>query len=51
MISNEHEDNDIEPELGNENVKIEVPFNPEDINIKIVPRNIGQYQCEIIELH
>lgn len=24
---------DIEEEKGNENIKIEVPFNPEDINI------------------
>jgi hypothetical protein len=38
----------IEPELGNENVKIVVPFNPEDINIKIVPRNIGQL-VELLE--
>ena len=33
---------DVEKEEGNENVKIERPFNPNDININIVPRNIGQ---------
>lgn len=43
-----HESQDIEPEVGNENLKIEVPFNPEDINIKIVPRNIGQL-VELLE--
>ncbi|KAA6334989.1 hypothetical protein EZS27_016738 [termite gut metagenome] len=35
------EDN-IEPEEGNENVKNEIPFNPNDISINIVPRTIGQ---------
>lgn len=51
MTNTEFEETDelgIEPELGNENVKIEVPFNPEDINIKIVPRNIGQL-VELLE--
>jgi hypothetical protein len=38
----------IEEEIGNEEVKIEVPFNPSDINIKIVPRNIGQL-VELLE--
>lgn len=38
----------IEEELGNEDVKIEVPFNPSDINIKIVPRNVGQL-VELLE--
>lgn len=33
---------DIEEESGNDEIEITVPFNPEDINIKIVPRNIGQ---------
>ncbi len=42
------EESDIEPEIGNENIKIEVPFNPEDINIKIIPRNIGQL-VELLE--
>jgi hypothetical protein len=32
----------IEPEEGNENVKAEIPFNPNDISISIVPRTIGQ---------
>jgi hypothetical protein len=48
MINGETENSEIEEELGNENVKIEVPFNPEDINIKIVPRNIGQL-VELLE--
>ena len=42
------EESDIEPEVGNENIKIEQPFNPEDINIKIIPRNIGQL-VELLE--
>jgi hypothetical protein len=33
---------DIEPEEGNENIKNENPFNPNDININIVTRTIGQ---------
>ncbi|MGJ1327473.1 DUF262 domain-containing protein [Sphingobacterium multivorum] len=33
---------EIEEELGNENSITEVPFNPNDISINIVPRNIGQ---------
>ena len=36
------EDNDIEIEEGNENIKIDNPFNPNDININIVTRTIGQ---------
>jgi hypothetical protein len=32
----------IEPETGNEDVKVEIPFNPNDISISIVPRTIGQ---------
>lgn len=42
------EESDIEPEIGNENIKIEVPFSPEDINVKIIPRNIGQL-VELLE--
>ncbi|WP_291099696.1 MULTISPECIES: DUF262 domain-containing protein [unclassified Flavobacterium] len=41
-------DSDIETEEGNEDIKIEVPFNPSEINIKIVPRNIGQL-VELLE--
>ncbi|MBK8806979.1 MAG: DUF262 domain-containing protein [Bacteroidales bacterium] len=48
MIETKIEESEIEPELGNDDVKIEVPFNPEDINIKIVPRNIGQL-VELLE--
>lgn len=33
---------EIEDDKGNENIKNEVPFNPEDISINIVPRTIGQ---------
>ncbi|GHT38309.1 hypothetical protein AGMMS49965_01250 [Bacteroidia bacterium] len=32
----------IEPEEGNENVKNEIPFDPNEITINIVPRTIGQ---------
>ena len=39
---------DIEKEEGNEEINIEVPFNPSEINIKIVPRNIGQL-VELLE--
>jgi hypothetical protein len=42
------ENEDIESELGNEDVKIEVPFDPSEINIKIIPRNIGQL-VELLE--
>lgn len=35
-------DTNIEPEIGNEEVKSEIPFNPNDINVSIVPRTIGQ---------
>lgn len=45
---NEEEINDIEIEEGNENIKIEVPFDPSEINIKIIPRNIGQL-VELLE--
>lgn len=38
----------VEKELGNDEITIEVPFKPEDINIKIVPRNIGQL-VELLE--
>lgn len=41
---------DIEKEEGNEDIKIEVPFDPSEINIKIVPRNIGQL-VELLEDH
>ena len=44
----EESGNFVEPEEGNENVKIEVPFNPSEINIKIIPRNIGQL-VELLE--
>ncbi len=47
MGENEQID-DIEAEIGNENVRIEVPFDPSQINIKIVPRNIGQL-VELLE--
>jgi hypothetical protein len=33
---------DIEEEKGNEGVKSEIPFDPNEINISIVPRTIGQ---------
>ncbi len=49
-MSNTEEINDIELELGNEDIKIEVPFDPSEINIKIVPRNIGQL-VELLEDH
>mgnify|MGYP003590656271 CR=1 FL=1 len=39
---------DIEIEEGNDNIEISVPFNPEEINIKIIPRNIGQL-VELLE--
>lgn len=42
------ENEDIESELGNEDIKIEVPFDPSEINIKIIPRNIGQL-VELLE--
>lgn len=32
----------IEQEIGNENVQNEIPFDPNDISINIVPRTIGQ---------
>ncbi|MCT3756871.1 hypothetical protein BAX96_16315 [Elizabethkingia anophelis] len=44
----EEESSDVEKEIGNEEIVIEVPFKPEDINIKIVPRNIGQL-VELLE--
>jgi len=44
----EVDENQIEEELGNENVNIEIPFNPSEINIKIIPRNIGQL-VELLE--
>lgn len=39
---------DVESEEGNEDIRIEVPFKPEDINIKIIPRNVGQL-VELLE--
>ena len=42
------ENEEIESELGNEDIKIEVPFDPSEINIKIIPRNIGQL-VELLE--
>lgn len=47
-LDNEELDSDIESEEGNEEIKIEVPFDPSEINIKIVPRNIGQL-VELLE--
>ncbi|MBB6003027.1 DUF262 domain-containing protein [Arcicella rosea] len=47
MGENEQID-DIEEEVGNENIRIEVPFDPSQINIKIIPRNIGQL-VELLE--
>ncbi|HAY3539483.1 TPA: DUF262 domain-containing protein [Elizabethkingia anophelis] len=44
----EEESSDVEKEIGNDEIVIEVPFKPEDINIKIVPRNIGQL-VELLE--
>jgi len=32
----------VEKEEGNDNIKIEVPFDPNDITINIIPRTIGQ---------
>lgn len=46
---NQSEDlHEIEREEGNENVHTEIPFDPNDININIVPRNIGQL-VELLE--
>ncbi|WP_396156694.1 DUF262 domain-containing protein, partial [Flavobacterium macrobrachii] len=42
------DDNQVEEELGNDDIKIEVPFDPSEINIKIIPRNIGQL-VELLE--
>ncbi|TDO72834.1 uncharacterized protein DUF262 [Flavobacterium chryseum] len=42
------ENDDIEIEEGNEDIKIEIPFDPSEINIKIIPRNIGQL-VELLE--
>lgn len=39
---------DIEPEVGNEDIRIDVPFDPSEINIKIIPKNIGQL-VELLE--
>jgi hypothetical protein len=36
------QENNIEEELGNEDIKSEIPFDPNDINITIIPRTIGQ---------
>lgn len=46
LVTNQNDG--IEEELGNENITIQVPFNPSDINIKIIPRNIGQL-VELLE--
>jgi hypothetical protein len=50
MIENivDKEVDDIEEELGNEDIQIGVPFDPSEINIKIIPRNIGQL-VELLE--
>jgi len=42
MTKIDDEDGDIEQEEDNENVKKEIPFNPNDISINIIPRTIGQ---------
>ncbi|MDR0836240.1 MAG: DUF262 domain-containing protein, partial [Tannerella sp.] len=42
MVESFKTEDNIEPEEGNENVKNEIPFNPNDISISIVPRTIGQ---------
>ncbi|RYD56269.1 MAG: hypothetical protein EOP56_13120 [Sphingobacteriales bacterium] len=42
MDINNTEINDIEAEEGNDLVHNEVPFNPNEININITPRTIGQ---------
>jgi hypothetical protein len=42
MNNYQGEEDYIEPEEGNEHIKIENPFNPNDININIVTRTIGQ---------
>jgi len=39
---NIEKDDYIEKEEGNENVIVEIPFNPNDISINIIPRTIGQ---------
>ncbi len=39
---------DIEKEEGNEDIQILVPFDPAEINIKIVPRTVGQL-VELLE--
>lgn len=44
----EEDIDDIEIEEGNEDIKIEIPFDPSEINIKIIPRNIGQL-VELLE--
>ena len=36
------EDDNIENEEGNDDVKTEIPFDPNDISINIIPRTIGQ---------
>lgn len=48
MSINKKEDSKIEQELGNEDITIEVPFNPNDIKINILPKNIGQL-VELLE--
>ncbi|MDI9879780.1 DUF262 domain-containing protein [Flectobacillus longus] len=42
MLQSTDDWDDIEKEEGNEDVSITIPFNPSEINIKIIPRNIGQ---------
>lgn len=42
MIEGSTEDNYVENEDGNENIVNDVPFNPNDINISIIPRTVGQ---------
>ncbi len=42
MVQSTDDWDDIEKEEGNDDVSITIPFNPSEINIKIIPRNIGQ---------
>ncbi len=42
LIDIEEIEEDIEAEVGNEEVKVDVPFDPSEINIKIISISIGQ---------
>jgi hypothetical protein len=41
-MDNYQDEESIEQEIGNEDIKVENPFDPNDININIVTRTIGQ---------